>query len=315
MSILTICIPTYNRINDLTYSIRIIKDIIESKNLHEDVSVIISDNFSPDNSYNIITKEISDYNKIWIKVFKQDSNIGGTKNMIFTINEAESEYCMLLGDDDYINADYLTRVVHEIKNNKSITCIFPSNQAIYPDKTYVKGLGRDLRKKTRYHKKGFLNCCTNIGRTSQMSGLVFRKNGLVELFSKRKMDNLYPQTFFMMVNCLNGKSLHIVDYPVLISHIPQSQKDWDYGNNGLLLDKFENCINLDLSFIKYSILEIIVIMQTKYLLRKLSYNNIFKVVKDKKTSFLAGGFLLIYMPYIKTELFIKKIYWRLKKVI
>ena len=312
MSILTICIPTYNRINDLTYSIRIIKDIIESKNLHKDVSVIISDNCSPDNSYSSIVQEISSYNRIQIKVFKQDSNIGGTKNMIFTINEACSESCMLLGDDDYINADYLTRVVHEIKSNKSISCIFPAYQNIYPDKSYIKGLGRDLNKRTRYYQKGFYSCCANIGRAGQLSGLTFRKEGLTELFTEKGMNNLYPQIFFMMKNCLIGNSLNLVDFPVLVTHIPQVQKDWDYGDDGLLPDQFENCNNLDLSLIKYSILQIILITKAKYALRDMKYKNISNIIKNKKTTFITVCFLIPYMPYIKFEKLIKKIYWKLK---
>ena len=312
MSILTICIPTYNRINDLTYSVRITRDLIESKGLHEDVSVIISDNCSPDNTYNIITHEISSYNRVQIKIFKQDSNIGGTKNMIFTIEKAETEYCMLLGDDDYINADYLTRVVHEIKTNKNITCVFPSYQNILPDKTYIKNLGRDLDCKTRYRKKGILNCCANMKRAGQLSGLTFRKGNLVELFIEKNMDNLFPQTFFMMKNCLNGESLLLVDYPILVTHIPLSQKDWNFGDDGLLSDLFENCINLDLSVIKCSILEIVSITSIKYILRSMNYNSISKIMKDKKTTFFAGCFLLLYTPYVKLEFLIKKIYWKFR---
>ena len=289
-----------------------LKDIIESENLNEDISIIISDNCSPDNTRDIVVQEIESYKNIQIIVFKQDSNIGFTKNIIFAINKASAEYCMLLGDDDYINADYLTRVIHEIKNDKNITCIFPSYQNIYPDKTHVNGLGRDLNKKTRYYPKGFLSCCANIRKTGQMSGLIFRKKGMTELFTEKGMNNLYPQIFFMMINCLNGKSLHLVNFPVLVTHIPQSQKDWKYGSDGLMPDQFENCINLDLSLIKLSILEILLFVDAKYLLRNYKYKDLKNIVNHRNTTSITKFFILLYVPYIKMEKVLKIIYWTFK---
>jgi len=298
----------------LLYNIRIIKDIIISKNIYKDVSVIISDNCSPDNTYNIISQEISLYEKIQINVFKQNSNIGGPKNTHFTISKANTDFCMLLGDDDYINADYLVGVVNEIKTNKDLACVFPSNRAIYPDKTYVNGIGQNLNIKKRYYKKGFLNCYMNISKATQLSGLTFKKGELLKLFSEKNMNNLYPQVFFMMKSCLNGQALFLADFPVLVTHIPQIQKDWDYGDYALLPDIFENCINLDLSMIKCSLLEIRLITGAKYLLRTLKYKNIISLAKNENTYFIAGCFLLLYTPFIKFEKVLKNIYWKFKRI-
>jgi glycosyltransferase involved in cell wall biosynthesis len=293
------------------YNVRIIIDIIESEKLHEDVSILISDNCSPDDTGNIVKQEILSCNKINIQIYMQKLNIGGAPNTIFTIKNTSTKYCMLLGDDDYINANYLARVIHEIKRNNKITCILPSYQAIYPDKTFVGNLGRDLNKKTRYYKKGFMSCCANIKRTTQMSGLVFRKDNLVELFTQKRMSNLYPQTFFVLKNILRGESLHITNYPVLVTHVDQSKKDWDYGTNGLLLDQFENCINLEISTLKTTILEIISIINSKYILRNIGFKVIPEVIKDKKTTLGAGCFFIFFVFYIIVEKYLKLIYWRI----
>lgn len=313
MCVLTICIPTYNRVNDLIYNLRILKEIIVLNNLYEEVSIIISDNCSPDNTKAILTQELQSYPKIQIDVFYQDTNIGGSKNLIFTIEKAQTEFCLLLGDDDYINADYLKRVLAGIKNNKDLTCIFPAVQNIYPNKESIKGRGRDLRCKTRFYKKGFVNCCINYKRAHQLSGLTFKKEGMVEKYNKKGMDNLYPQAYFMMESCLKGGALHITDYPVLVTLVDQSARNWSYGSDGLLIDKFQNCANLDLSGFKCAILEIITIINTKYLLRDIGFKVIPEVIYNKDTTFLASTFLLFFMPYILLEKYVKKIYWRIFK--
>ena len=313
MSVLTICLPAYNRIDDLIYNLRILKEIIELNNLYEDVSIIISDNCSPGNTKDILMQELQLYKEIKLEVFYQDTNIGAVRNLIFTIEKAQTEFCMLLGDDDYINANYLKGVLAGIKNNKELTCVFPSVQNIYPNKEIIEGKGRDLRCKTRFYKKGFLNCCINYNRAHQLSGLTFKKERIVEQYYKKRMDNLYPQVFFMMLSCLRGMSLHITDYPVLVTLVDQSKKNWSYGSDGLLMDKFQNCVNLDLSGFKCSILEIIAIINTKYLLRDIGFKVIPKIIDNKDTTFLASAFLLFFMPYILLEKYLKKVYWKIFK--
>ena len=311
--ILTICLPTYNRVNDLIYNLRILKEIIDSNNLFEDVSIIISNNCSPDNTQEILSQELQSYKKIQISVFQQNINIGCEKNIVFTIEKAQTDFCMLLGDDDYLNEGYILGVLAAIKENKALTCIFPAYQAIYPNKEMIKGLGRDLKCKTKLYTKGFMNCVHNYPRAHQLSGLTFRKEELVELYHKKGMNNLYPQVFFMMKCCLNGVALHITDYPVLVTHVDQTAKDWNYGKDGLLIDKFQNGINLDLSYLKATILEIITIIDTKYLLRDLGFKVIPTVVFHKNTKILAGFFLPFFILYTMIEKFAKKIYWKISK--
>jgi glycosyltransferase involved in cell wall biosynthesis len=310
--LLSICIPTYNRINDLSYNLQILIEIIETNNLYDDIIIIISDNCSPDNTESIVREKMKDLEKIQIKLFRQRTNIGAN-NMIFTVNNAPTEYCMLLGDDDYISAPYLIGVLNEIKNNENLTSILPAYQAIYPDKRYIQGGGRDLNCKTKYYKEGFRNCRANIRRATQMSGIVFKKKGVIEKYTLSNMNNLYPQIFFVLLNCLKGKTLHFTDYPVLVTQVDQSKKYWTYGDDGLLKDKFENCVNLGLSTLKISILEIILIFGSRYLLRDIGFKIIPKMLRNKNTTFLAGCFLFLFMPYIICEKYMKIVYWKISR--
>jgi glycosyltransferase involved in cell wall biosynthesis len=309
-ALLSICIPTYNRINDLIYNVNTLIEIIKDNNLYNDIIIIISDNCSPDHTELIIKEKIKLLQKIQIELYRQSTNIGGANNMIFTINKTKTEFCMLLGDDDYINANYLVRVLNEIKNNRELTSIIPAVQAIYPDKKPIEGRGRDLYCKTKYYQKGFINCCANINRVSQLSGLVFKKKDVIETYILKNMNNMYPQIFFVLLNCLNGPTLHLTDYPVLVTQIEQSKKGWSYGTDGLMGDKFENCTNLGLSSLQVSILEIISLIGSRYLLRDIGVKLIPHVLRNKNTTFLAGCFLLMLIPYMIIEKCIKLIYWR-----
>jgi glycosyltransferase involved in cell wall biosynthesis len=311
--VLSICIPTYNRVNFLTYNLNLLADIIYSNKLFDDIIIIVADNSSTDNTVSVVKAKIEEFNKINFRLYCHDKNIGGSNNVVFTVSKAETEFCMTLGDDDYINSKYLTTILDKIKNEKELYCIIPAVQSINPDKSLMTGKGRDLNQKSRLYKKGFKSCCHNIGRATQLSGLVFRKEEVIENYIKNEMNNLYGQVFFILSNCLKGYALHLTDYPVLVTQTVQSNKAWDYGTNCLLLDQFENCIYLDLSYIKVSILEMISIFQTRYLLRTIKISGLLEIIKDKKTTIPASICLLLFMPVVLFEKYLKKIYWKLIK--
>jgi glycosyltransferase involved in cell wall biosynthesis len=91
---LSVCIPTYNRAS-------ILKNTLLNL-LNQDLSgveIIVSDNNSTDDTngvvYAIKRKEI--------KYFKNNSNLGGTLNLLMSINHAVGEYVVITSDEDDLN--------------------------------------------------------------------------------------------------------------------------------------------------------------------------------------------------------------------
>ncbi len=110
--ILSICIPTYNRVNNLNNCLNSIL-MAKKKFPHFDFEVCVSDNSSDAD----VKKIISNYSeKFKIKFNKNDKNLGFALNAIKSVSMAEGEYSWMIGDDDLVTPDsfeYLNSILHD----------------------------------------------------------------------------------------------------------------------------------------------------------------------------------------------------------
>ena len=111
--ILSICIPTYNRINQLDNCLNSI--LISKKNVDNfNFEICISDNCSEEDPESIIKK----YNKeLTIKYNRNEKNFGFAINGIKTISMAEGEFSWMIGSDDLILPKTLSKLKNLLQNN------------------------------------------------------------------------------------------------------------------------------------------------------------------------------------------------------
>ena len=96
--ILSICIPSYNRLDCLDNCLNSI--LIASKNVENfDFEVSISDNHSEKDPIEIINK-YKNYFKI--NYNRNKKNLGFALNAIQTVEQSEGEYAWIIGNDDLI---------------------------------------------------------------------------------------------------------------------------------------------------------------------------------------------------------------------
>ena len=111
--ILSICIPTYNRVNQLDNclnSILISKKKVDNFNFE----ICISDNCSEEDTESIIKK----YNKeLTIKYNRNEKNFGFAINGIKTVSMAKGEYSWMIGNDDLILPKTLLKLKNLLQNN------------------------------------------------------------------------------------------------------------------------------------------------------------------------------------------------------
>lgn len=107
--ILSICIPTYNRSVFLKQSLDVLCHQINS----DDVELIISDNNSPDDTKEVVGEFIKQNSRI--QYFKQDTNVGASRNFISLMNRAQGKYILLLGDDDILTDNAVSVLVDILK--------------------------------------------------------------------------------------------------------------------------------------------------------------------------------------------------------
>lgn len=241
---LTIGIPTYNRIDMLEKNLKLICNYIALNNLEEQVCLLVSDNASVQNVEQLFSKILQQYPQLSIDCHRNEKNIGGISNILQMLTMCKTEYFMLLGDDDFIDENYLLKVMSILSSDPSTACIIPSYYNV--DLSGRKnGMGRDINKKSGVFKAGFYSCFINSWRGHQLSGLVFYMKDICNMLSEKGITNWYPQIYILSVNCLRGTAYHITDFPVEVTRPPQKDKEWGYGENGLIDSIFNNYKLLD----------------------------------------------------------------------
>jgi len=135
-NLLTIGVPTFNRAHILENFLKCLQ--IDLNSFEDKVKIIISDNNSTDNTFQVFHDWLSYSNsKLNIKYIKNKSNIGFSANLIQLYYIADTEYFMFLGDDDRINIDEFSKIVSILESKQPsaiIQCEWPSRNFLHKDK-------------------------------------------------------------------------------------------------------------------------------------------------------------------------------------
>ena len=113
--LLSICIPTYNRCQ---YLRKCLVSIASCEGLnYSEIEICVSDNNSTDDTADVIKVFSKDLN---IKYFHQEKNLGFGKNFINVVSMATGEFVWMIGDDDLLMTDSISKVIKLIKSNREI---------------------------------------------------------------------------------------------------------------------------------------------------------------------------------------------------
>ncbi len=108
---LTIGIPTYNRVHTLQRLLRSLEELQSPWLELGIITILISDNHSTDSTGDFIKNhKLSSY----IDYSINDKNIGAGKNMLKITNMFDSNYLMMIGDDDIILLENLVKLIQEL---------------------------------------------------------------------------------------------------------------------------------------------------------------------------------------------------------
>lgn len=234
MKNLTVIIPTYNRTKELSINLNILKDIINGR----DIPIIISDDGSNKEHVRAIENEIKLLNEN-IRFFTNEVNVGLEENELFLISKVETKYAMLLGEDDYLNKKLFDRILSYLDEDTNITAIIPNFYGVDTNRSKL----RKSRFKVcddKFYDRGDLDC---IYMAHQMSGLVFKVDGLVESYRKLVPHNVYPHLYFIGYNILRGKLVHITRNP--FENTVVKKKQFDYSIDNLTRDILSILLSFD----------------------------------------------------------------------
>ncbi len=119
--LLSICIPTYNRANYLKDILASIFVQFDCPEMYNQVEVLVSDNAGNDNTEDVVMEYQKKYKNLFY--FKNEINVGLSKNLIICINKARGLYAWSSGDDDLFLEGSIKHVLSSIKNNPGLGLI------------------------------------------------------------------------------------------------------------------------------------------------------------------------------------------------
>lgn len=160
MEKISICIPAYN-------AEKTIRETLDScvKQNYENFEIILSDNCSTDNTYNIAKEYAS------VKVYKTEQNDGGGPNMDNCVRLATGKYIIFMCSDDYFtDPNVLSDVMNIFKDNPRVG---------YVGHWYYQFLDGDPRP-VRIHRSN-----DPYFQADNQSGVAFRKEAIQGNFAPK----------------------------------------------------------------------------------------------------------------------------------
>lgn len=113
---LSICIPTYNRVNLLEAAILRLIDQVTSLGCDGVVEILIGDNASTDSTEIVVRRLISSYP--YISYIKNKINIGCERNWLNLSKLVKGDFFLVLADDDYIQQGALQKIIENLDKHE-----------------------------------------------------------------------------------------------------------------------------------------------------------------------------------------------------
>jgi abequosyltransferase len=232
---ISICIPTYNRVNYLTELI----DGILNKNLSNQVEIVISDNASIDETESVIKNYQVKFSNI--VYHRWDLNVGADRNYLKTIEISTGEYCWLMGSDDLISEDaisYLLELLgkHDIYLFGRVEAdinLKPIENRAWLDNSIGDRIYNFQNKEeiTEY----FLACRRLGGLFSYLSSIVVKRESWQRIeFNNFLIGTLYSHAFILTSLIQQGCLLFYSKKPIVITRLGNDSFLTDWTNRALI---------------------------------------------------------------------------------
>lgn len=104
--LLSVCIPTYNRVNSL---IELVDSVLKIK--RDDIDIVITDNCSTDETESVI----SAYPDKRVKYYKNESPLPALINTVHSLFNAKGKYALLCNDRDLLFPDQLINLINYLE--------------------------------------------------------------------------------------------------------------------------------------------------------------------------------------------------------
>lgn len=228
--LLSICIPTYNR---YPFVSKLVKHLLSFDNaLFKDVDLVIADNCSSDETqsfFQVLHNDTLDH----LKYYRNEKNIGATKNLEKLINLAVSKYVWWFGDDDWMEEENLVKALNLLKaKNLGLLLL---------DRCVIFETGKEVNSLFSYYTDRSMELDTHqllsyIGPLTALgciSNTIFNKNSLtqVENFDVFcDFNTSHPQVGYLLAN-LSGQYCYMdIENKITTYAFRQTPEEYEFNN-------------------------------------------------------------------------------------
>lgn len=246
--ILTICIPTYNRKEELLYQL----ESILKQEYAKYINIIIIDNLSDYNVEKAINDRFSKELVSCINVITNKYNITGSGNIASTFHHCLTKWMWLLGDDDQTTPGSIKTILEDIKTHDDVSMIKYSIKDFYP---YSEEIAENFHEFINVYKNG----------KHPTGDLIFMSNNVYNLEKlKPYIGQTYKKSFsciaqlipiFEAFNKKDGKVL-FRSYPIVSYLPPDKNKHWNFLRvemeiSSIAKHRYDSCSDEDFKSLCY----------------------------------------------------------------
>lgn len=223
---LSICIPSYNRPDEL---VRLLKSVNCSKKNESKIEIVIAEDKAPKRN-EVITKfnEFVDNknNDIDCKLLLNDTNYGYDANLRNLIHNSSGEYIVFMGDDDVFTEGALDKLIDFLEENNELGYVLRSYQ--------TKHINGEVEKFKYFKKDTFfdpgIDTVKDLFRKSVfISGFTFKRECVINDQTDVFDSTLLYQIYLVSIICMKYKSAYF-DYPITMS-IDSNNKTAYFGSS------------------------------------------------------------------------------------
>lgn len=238
-----ILIPTYQRAESLQANLRHLLSRMQTEAVEETYRIIVSDNASPDHTESMVRAMMNLVNdgRQVISYHRNETNVGLEANAVQVARLATADYVLWCGDDDFVAEGYLRFVVETLAAHPAVGCIIPGLASLHRDGSIEASRSEEFD--VRAFSAGYSSAHALSHLAHQMSGLVFRRAGLLEDYlAREEYRNPYLFIYFTANRLLRNDAFYAPKYRTRVTTF--NEKAWGYNSIGLLDQVFKNYLAL-----------------------------------------------------------------------
>lgn len=224
---ITIMVPTYNR---ASYLEQCLASILVSSD--DQIEVIVSDNASPDDTRDVVSRFCDSR----VRYYRNDENVGMSRNILKLLKLARGAYVFMLTDDDLLNKGALTEV-RRIADGWPDVGLILSTLNILDERTGERLDDYVFHNQDQLFSPG-QQALTALFRASHVYSRITIRRDLVDIEGFCRFKNgLYPLMYVAGAAMKKAPSFYTT-FP-LVTHRTNNEIFWNYSVDYMMREKLD----------------------------------------------------------------------------